>query len=65
MVRTKVERVRFTGAYNLCVIMPEVKGPEFADNERRLEVDITLQKDHMMQLKQNELLNKLAEWIGK
>ena len=64
MVGTKVERVGFIGVCDLCVILPELRGPSFTDNERGLEVNITLEKDQMGRLKQNSFLNRFVEWRG-
>lgn len=62
MIGTKVERVGFLGADNLCVIMPEVRGPGSTDNERGLEVNITLEEDQMGNLRQDSFLNRFVEW---
>ena len=63
VVGAKVERVRLKAFdANLCTILPELKSPGFADDERGFEVVVTLEKGQMGRLKQNELFVKFAEW---
>lgn len=62
VIGAKVERVRCYGEENLCVIMPEMEGSGFAEDEGGLEVVITLEKGQMGRLKQNELFMRFAEW---
>ena len=63
VVGAKVERVRSkTYDANLCIILPELKSPGFADDERGIEVVVNFEKGQMGRLKQNELFVKFAEW---
>ena len=62
VIGTKVERVRYYGFEDLCVIMPEMEGSRFAEDEGGLEVVITLEKGQMGRLKQNEFFMRFAEW---
>ena len=49
----------------LCCILPELKAPNFADNECGLEIHLSgLDKDEVTRLKQNELFMRFARWIS-
>ena len=62
VVGAKVERIRLpSDPTNWCITMPELKSRGLADDERGLEVMITLEKGQMSRLKQNQLFMKFAE----
>ena len=63
VVGVKVERLRWKAFDpNLCIILPELKSPGLADDEKGLEVVLTLENGQMDRLKQNELFLRFAEW---
>ena len=62
VVGANIERVRFTGSRDNGTILPELKGPGFAEDERGLEVVLRLKKGQMDRLKRNELFRRFAMW---
>ena len=63
VVGAKVERVRWmSSAPNTCIILPELKNPSFADDEKGFEVVLNLEEGQMSRLRQNEFFMEFAEW---
>ena len=66
-VGSRIERVRRVSLNfkYLCCILPELKAPNFADDECGLEIHLSgLDMDEVTRLKQNELFMRFAQWIS-
>lgn len=57
--RLRIHKTKFE---NFCLVLPELKGCEGSHDAAGLEVIISIKKDQMKTLRENELWNRFAEW---
>ena len=57
--RLRIHKTKFE---NFCIVLPELKGCEGSNDAAGLEVIISIKKDQMKTLRENEFFNRFAEW---